>query len=228
MKSIRLFTAAAMAAAGLVVAGAATESASAAVSKDLTTTYSSVIAGEKFSLAGHVQASRTVKLQYRSKTTDPWTTKSTPVTSSASGNFAFTNLTTTKTRYYRFYAPATGGYSKILGNSKKITVVSQKVGSYLTPNPIYFYTDGGSVNETVHAVITIYPARERSVKFTTPNGANITVYTDSKGHAVAPFNLNKGAGTYSIVPVVQAANGAPAKSGSPASIVVKRGYFIIL
>ena len=221
MRSIRMLSVAILATTGLVAVGVTTEAANAA-SGDLSVQHSHVMKYEKFSAAGTLSThvARTVKLQYRNDSGDPWTTKAS-VTSSGSGFFYFTDVSTSRTRYFRYYAPSTDTLPKIVGNSKKITVISQTGSAYISPFEIFYYCPDSNTNQTVYAVATFYPARAgRPVSLTSPNGANISRNMDAKGHVVLPFNIQKTSGTYSVVVTADAWNGAAAKSASPTSIKV--------
>src|SRR4051794_17231595 len=126
MRSIRMLAAAILATSGLVAAGVTTEAANAASSKDLLVAHAHVMKYEKFAAWGTMStpAVRTVKLQYKTHTGDPWTTKAT-ITSAADGHFSFYPVSTSKSRYWRYYAPATASFSSIKGNSKRVYVVAQ-------------------------------------------------------------------------------------------------------
>ncbi len=126
MKPIRMLCAAILALTGLVAVGLTTEAANAASSKDLTVNYTKVMKSETFYAYGNMSThvARTVKLQYRNHDYGPWTTKTT-MTSASNGYFEF-SPSTTKTRYWRYYAPATASFASIKGNSRKVTVVAQK------------------------------------------------------------------------------------------------------
>ena len=220
MRSIRMLTAALLSVVGLVAVGATTQSASAS-SLVLTTPYSSVMKFENFTLSGKLITPkvRTVKLQYKSG--DKWVDKASKSTFS-DGSFYFTTLTGA-TRYYRYYAPKSGSSPTIIGSSKKITLVAQKVTAYIAPNPVTYYCEAVNFNDTINAVITVTPARpNRSVRFTTPNGVLRTGQTDAHGHVVVPFNLTKTTGIYKTTVTADAYNNASAQSTvTPASVEVK-------
>ena len=228
MRSIRLLSAAILAATGLIAVGVTTQTANAASLNDLNVTYSKVMTLEKFQAYGTVSShtARVVKLQYRNKTTDPWTTKSTK-TSSGSGSFSF-DVATGKTRYYRFYAPKSGSFPKISGNSRKVTVVAQTATAYVTPNPVYYYFCETHADTTLDAVVSLYPSRlGRNVSFTTPNGVSRNGTSDGSGHVNIPFNINKTSGDYYITVTAQSFNNSAAKSAAPTKILVRHRYFCL-
>lgn len=224
MRSVRLLTAALLSVVGLVAVGATTQSAS-ANSLVMTSTYSSVMKYENFTLSGKVLTPkvRTIKLQYKSGT--KWVDKMSKTTF-GDGSFYF-NTFTGATRYYRYYAPKSGTSAAIVGNTKKITLVAQKVTAYITPNPVVYYCSTNYVG-TVNMVITAYPARAgRGVTFMTPNGVEENEgSTDAHGHAVVPFAINKQEGTYKVTATVDANNGASAASAAPASIVLDQRFLL--
>lgn len=226
MRSVRLLTAALLSVVGLVAVGATTQSAS-ANSLVMTSTYSSVMKYENFTLSGKVLTPkvRTIKLQYKSGT--KWVDKMSKTTF-GDGSFYF-NTFTGATRYYRYYAPKSGTSAAIVGNTKKITLVTQKVTAYHTPNPVTYYCDDTTFNGTVNAVVTVTPARAgRVVRFATPNGVTRTGETDAHGHVVVPFTLTKSIGIYKTAVTADAYNGASAQSTvTPASVEVKHYYNII-
>lgn len=207
MKPIRMLCAAILATSGLVAAGVTTEAANAASTKDLQTSYSKVVANEKFwaygTMATHVV--RPVKLQVRTHTDDPWTTKAT-VNSNSAGSFEFFT-STSKSRYFRYYAPASGGFSKITGYSKRITVVSQKVtsASLVHQNACHFGSSGTGTSNDVTFYAKFYPARPgREVKLLTSTAGTISDYQDSNGEVAIRFNPGNNNGSYSAVGTAQA------------------------
>jgi len=221
MRSIRMLSAAVLAASGLIAVGVTTEAANAASSKDLNVNHTQVMKLETFTASGRVSTNdaRTVKLQYRNDSDDPWTTKSTK-TSNASGYFSF-SVTTGRTRYYRYYAPKNGSDLSIKGNSRKVTVVPQTASAYISPSELTYFCASPGVNQTVYAVAKFSPARPgRDVSFTSPNGTPIEGTQDSKGHVVMPFNITKPAGKYSIAVTAEAYLGASAVSAPTTSIQV--------
>lgn len=213
MRSIRMLTAAVLAASGLVAVGLTTESAQAAGSKNLTVQYSKVIKDEVFSITGTLTTpvQRQVKLQYRYKSKGAWSTaKST--TSNSGGFFSFSTKTT-KSRYYRFYAPASNGNAKITGNAKKVSVVKQSVTYYQIHNrtQCQFIGDSSSFDDFT-VVAQFSPARPgRVVKLTTTKYGNFSGYQDGEGievFTVHPGNVRQSA---DFTVITTSANGAPAK-----------------
>jgi len=212
MRSIRLLGAAILSSAALISVGVTTEAANAASSRDLNVSYSKVIKYEKFSAYGRVSTHniRTVKLQYRNHTDDPWTTKSTQKSSSL-GYFEFT-LTTSRTRYYRFYVPAGGGASAIYGYSEKVTVVPQSV-TFFAVTPSFQCSNVNQENVTMFA--HFYPARPyRSVHFST-NVGSLQAYQDAKGNAAVNFYPGSNTFTFAGVATTDQENSAPSKSSAP-------------
>jgi len=211
MRSIRLLGAAILSSAALIAVGVTTEAANAASSRDLNVSYSKVIKYEKFSAFGTLSTHkiRTVKLQYRNHTDDSWTTKSTQQ-SSLSGNFEFA-LTTSRSRYYRFYAPPSGGDPAISGYSRKVTVVAQSVTFFAVTPSFQCSNDAGNITMFAH----FYPARPyRSVHFAT-FGVSRQAYQDGKGNAAVNFYPGTADYSFPAVATTDPANGAPAKSSAP-------------
>lgn len=207
MRSIRMLSAALLATVGLVAVGVTTEAANAASSKDLKVSYSKVMKSEQFRAYGTMSthAARTVKLQYRNHDYGPWTTKST-ITSDSNGSFQFFP-TTTKTRYWRYYAPATGSFAKIVGNSRKISVVSQRVSiEVIRATQCHF---AGPTSD-VTVVYDFYPARPgRSVAFAS-SAVDTSDWEDNNGKVSFRFNPGFTDGTYDAVATAAAYNDAAA------------------
>ncbi len=195
MKPVRLLCAAILALTGLVAVGLTTEAANAASSKDLNVTYTKVMKSESFYAYGNMSThvARTVKLQYRNHDYGPWTTKTT--TSSASnGNFGFT-LSTTKTRYWRYYAPATDSLASIKGNSRKVTVVAQKIESISVVRKTQCHFGSGPTSD-VTVLVDFYPNRVgRQVNFAS-SAVDATDYEDSSGKVSFRFNPGTTNGTF--------------------------------
>ncbi|MEV7397403.1 hypothetical protein [Aeromicrobium sp. NPDC092404] len=213
MRSIRMIVAAMLATAGLVAVGATTQAGSAATTtKDLSASYVNVMKYETFRLKGRVSTfnARPVWLQYRDGKTGSWKTK-TKATSSANGNFSFFP-STYKTRYFRYYAPPSGGKKSIIGNAKKITVVSQKVSVQIIRQTQCHFADNPTSDVTF--VYTFYPARAgRNVDFAS-SAVDLSDFTDSRGRVAFRFNPGKTNGTYQAAATAKAYEGAaPLASG---------------
>jgi hypothetical protein len=212
MNPVRLLCAAILALTGLVAVGLTTETANAASSKDLNVTYTKVIKNEKFSAYGRLATHniRTVKLQYRDDVDDAWKTLSTQKSSSL-GYFEF-SPSTSRTRYFRYYVPAGGGDPKISGNSRKITVVSQKV-TFFAVTPSFQCSNVNQENVTMFA--HFYPVRPyRSVHFTT-NVGTLQAYQDAKGNAAVTFYPGASVFTFAGKATTDQENSAAAKSSAP-------------
>jgi hypothetical protein len=217
MRSVRLLNAALLSVVGI---DSVTSESASANSLVLTASHSSVMKYEHFTLSGKLLMPkiRTVKLQYKSG--DTWIDKASMLTV-PDGSFEFDTFTG-GSRTYRYYAPRSGTSATIIGAAKTISVVSQKVTAYLTPNPLSYSCADPGVDETVNAVVTVSPIRAgREISFISPNGALATGETDGHGHVVIPFNLTKAAGIYSVTVTAGTYNGASAASAAPASVEVK-------
>lgn len=178
MRSVRLLCAAIMSVSALVAVGAATQSAQAAGPLDIYFEYPNALVKEEIDASGTLPTpkERTVRLQYRTGTSGAWTTKLT--TKSASNGYFFFSTTDTKTHYWRYTVPAGGGLPAIVGNAKRLPVVTQKVEYFA----VTFDCDNNG-NNIVTAWADFYPARQnRAVVFTTPEGDR-TDYQDSRGIA---------------------------------------------
>lgn len=178
MRSVRLLAASILAGTGLVAVGATTESANAAGSLNLNVPYSSVVKLERIDATGTLPTAtaRPIKLQYRNRTTDPWLTLK--VSESASDGAFYFFFNTGRTRYFRYYAPASGGKPSIKGNQRKITVVPQKVQFFA----VSAYCSGNGDNLVTY-MADFYPSRPgRAVKFKTALGDR---YDDQDGNGVA-------------------------------------------
>lgn len=209
MRTVRLFSAAILAVSGLIAVGATTESANAASSKDLSVSHTHVMKSEGFSAYGRVSSHtvRTVKLQYRNHNHGAWKTKTT-VKSIAGGYFEF-YLSTSKTRYYRYYASKSGSSAKIVGHSRKVAVVAQSVKFFaVTPNS----QCANLSHQNVTMMAEFYPARPgREVRFATNTGV-VTAYQDGNGVASVNFAPGNTVFSYKAVATAQPADGAGAKS----------------
>lgn len=234
MKSVRLITATLLATAGLVAVGT-TQATAATGSTSLTVQYGAkVIKNEQFDVSGQLKTryERQVKLQY--KKGSAWKSLTSATASSTTGRFTFKDVTTSATRTYRFYAPASEGNGdesgkKIVGKAKKVTVVSQKGSGYVNPYPATYFDLGGSshFNDTVYAVLSFSPARPgRAVSFTTPNGAPASGVQDSRGNVVIPFTLSKTEGSYPFTAKAAAKAGAAAKSTAPIIAKVEAIFYL--
>jgi len=204
-----MIAAAMLATAGLVAVGATTQAAN-ATTKDLSASYINVMKYETFRLKGTVSThnARPVWLQYRDGKTGSWKTK-TKGMSSVSGNFSF-YPSTYKTRYFRYYAPGSGGKASIVGNAKKITVVSQKVTVQVVRQTQCHF--GVNATSDVTFVYTFYPARAgRSVNFGS-SALDTSDYTDSKGRVSFRFNPGTTNGTYDAAATAEAYEGAASLS----------------
>ena len=211
MRSIRMIVAALVATTGFVAVGLTTEAAN-ATTKDLTVSHSSVMKYETIRVDGRVSTfnDRPVWLQYRDGKTGSWKTK-TKGMSSGSGYFTFFP-STYKTRYFRYYAPPSGGKASIKGNAKKLTVVSQKVTVQVVRQTQCHF--GINPTSDVTFVYTFYPARAgRTVDFgsTAFDGSD---WTDSKGRVAFRFNPGTTNGTFDGAATAQEYNSAvPLASG---------------
>ncbi|MDR7087739.1 hypothetical protein J2X11_002578 [Aeromicrobium panaciterrae] len=221
MRALRLLGVAILAISGFVVVGSTTGGAGAADSSKYLTAqfHAKVMANEEFTLAGNVKThfERLVRLQYKSG--DTWKTIRT-VTEAADGDgFEFTLVTTSKTRYYRYYAPSTtgsGGESgaKIVGYAKKVTVVSQKA-TYFGLTPSQQCTDDIH-NVTLYA--QFYPARPgRQVVVETHTGPKFGPQ-DRRGSVAITFNPGTSIiSEYNLQAKAQPLAGASAKFSGPVS-----------
>lgn len=211
MRSVRLLAASILAGTGLVAIGATSQSANAAGSLNLNVAYTSVIKLEVITATGTLPTAnaRPIKLQYRNKTSDPWQTLK--VSESVSDGYFYFTFTTGKTRYFRYYAPAFGGQPSIKGNSRKLTVVAQKIQFFA----VSAYCDGNGHN-LVTMMADFYPARPgRAVRFTTPLGER---YSGQDSNGIASVVVNTGPdviiGASSVATAVLQ-KGAPAFSSAP-------------
>ncbi|KRC64740.1 hypothetical protein ASE12_08140 [Aeromicrobium sp. Root236] len=200
-----MIVAALVATTGLVAVGLTTEAAN-ATTKDLTVSHSSVMKYETFVVSGTVSThdARAVWLQYRDGKTGSWKTK-TKGASIAGGAFKFFP-STYKTRYFRYYAPGSGGEASIIGNAKKITVVSQKVTvQVIRQTQCHF---GSSPTSDVTFVYTFYPARAgRTVDFGS-TALDASDYTDAKGRVAFRFNPGTTNGTFDGAATAETFSGA--------------------
>jgi hypothetical protein len=207
MRSTRLLGTAIAVTIGLIATGFTTEAANAASTKDLKASHTHVMSHETFTLTGGMSThvTRTVKLQYRNHSSDAWTTKLS-TTSNSNGRFAFFP-SSTKTRYWRYYASATDSLASIKGNPLKVSVVSQKVQSITVVRPTQCHFGAGAT-EDVTIVYDFYPSRPgRAVDFS--SSAVDTVGTEDSGGKVA-FTFNPGTtnGTFDAVATAEAVGGA--------------------
>jgi hypothetical protein len=206
MKPVRLLCAAILALTGLVAVGLTTEAANAASSKDLTVSYSQVMRSETFFAYGELStnAVRTVKLQYRNTSSGPWTTKSS-TTSDSDGYFGF-SPSTTKTRYWRYYAPASGSLGSIKGNPRKVTVVAQKVSiDVVRKTQCHF---GANPTNDVTVTFDFYPNRVgRQVNFGS-SAIDTNDYQDSSGKVSFRFNPGTTNGTFDAAATAEGFYGA--------------------
>lgn len=213
MRSPRLVGTALLVAVGLVAVGASTQAAHADDPKELHVYPStSVMKNESAGVYGGPGTSfpRPVKLQYRTKSSGAWKTRTT-VTTLGSG-FEL-DIPTNKTRYWRFYAPASKGAPKVVGHATKVTVVSQKVQGFVLAN--------GKQCHTAPSVITVladfYPSRPgRSVKLTVEDGPTLTATEDYDGVALFSFTpaSNGHTGRFSVKATAKAYDGAAALSST--------------
>jgi hypothetical protein len=177
---------------GLIAVGVTTEAANAS-SKDLTATYTHVMKSEHFALYGSMSThvTRAVKLQYRNHNSGAWTTKYSDTTAS-NGSFYF-DLTTTKTRYWRYYAPATNTLASIKGNSLKVSLVSQKVVSIQVTRKTQCHVGNPSATKDVTFEYRFYPARVgRIVSF---GSSHITTQDEEDNTGRVVFKFNPGVAT---------------------------------
>lgn len=217
MRTTRLLSATLLTAATLAAVGATTGTAHAAGSTNLTVQYGGkVLKNEQFDVSGQLTRAleRQVKLQYRSG--DSWKTKATTTSNADSGSFFFSNVTTSKTRTYRYYAPATEGAKKVVGTARKVSVVSQKVTKFAVSDASqcrYVFDDSAFAPMTIFA--QFYPARPgRGVTVVTEKYGTLNGFQDRAG--IEAFTISPGttkqSSTFQARTV--AANGAAAKYSS--------------
>ena len=207
MKPVRLLCAAILALTGLVTVGLTTEAANAADSKDLSVNFNKVMKSEHFFAYGNLSThvARSVRLQYRNQNSGPWTT-ATSGTSASDGYFGF-EPSTTKTRYWRYYAPATATLDSIKGNSRKITVVAQKIESITVVRKTQCHF-GANPTSDVTVLIDFYPNRVgRQVDFGS-SAIDATDYEDSSGKVSFRFNPGTTNGTYDAAATAEGYYGA--------------------
>jgi hypothetical protein len=223
MRLVRLLSATLLALAGLVAVGATTESAQAAGSKDLSIPYDGkVIKNESIYAEGQLPTSddRPVKLQYRSSSKGAW--KTYKADSSYLGGYFEFQLNTSKTRYWRYYAPKSGALAKIVGNSRKVTVVSQKVQSITVHNA----RQCRSTPQPITVVVDFYPSRNGRYVTFTYNGDQTQNSEDFDGVSAFTFTPpNDGAGgSFSIKATADALYGAAAISSQTVKYVRSDSY----
>jgi hypothetical protein len=202
MRTARLLTATILAATGLVAIGATTEAANAST-KDLKASHTHVMKSETFKLSGGMSThvARAVKLQYRNHSSDAWTTKST-TTSGSGGTFAFFP-STTKTRFWRYYSPATASLASIKGNSLKVSVVSQKVQSITVIRQTQCHL-GALPTSDVTVVYDFYPSRVGRLVDFGSSAIDTSDYEDASGKVAFTFNPGTTNGTFDAVATAEA------------------------
>ena len=219
MRSVRILGAAILATTGLIAVGVTTQAANAVGSKNLTASYTKVMKSEEFVLRGGLSTPvvRTVKLQYRNQNSGGWTTKLS-TSSNASGRFAFFP-SSKKTRYWRYYAPATDSLGSIKGNSIKISVVAQKVQSIdvVRHTQCHF---GSSATENVTVVYDFYPSRPGRIVGFSSSSIDTSGAEDVSGKVQFTFNPGTTDGTFDAVGTAQAIAGA-------SSLVSKKVHYSI-
>lgn len=217
MRSVRLLSAAMLVITGLVIAGTTT-SASAAGSKDLSFLYGAKFIKNEVTYAeGRLSTpdERPVWLQYKSGKT--WKTKTKTSTWSGSDGYFEVHISTTKSRYWRFVAPAHNGLKKIVGNARKVTIVKQKVQSIIIHNA----KQCRAFPSEITVIVDFYPSRVgRPVTFAF-NGNSIQGNEDLDGKAKLEFTPpNDGAGgTFSLKATADAIYGMAAISSKTVKYV---------
>jgi hypothetical protein len=208
MRTIRLLSTTLLAVTGLIAVGATTQSANAAGSKSLSIAHTLVVKGEQTSVFGTVTSgdARTVKLQYRNQDSGSWTTKTT-TTSQGDGDFELP-ISTSRTRYWRYYAPSGAGHSAIYGNSLKVKVVEQKVQLFV----VSFDNPCINLTNDVTVVADFYPARQgRNVAFATNKGLK-SDEQDENGVAVIHYDASGGVANFDMKAAAVEYHGIPVKT----------------